>query len=158
MRKTDEVIKDNFWITKINCFQAWYFIGMCGSHYWYPAISEDLYKMGSFYAYCDRNKSFRSWNFPAIFITLWEWKRGISSQHSDGWQNMKSTLRPRNESSVHEILSRSFTCRKIMKNPGFVRKTHNYSCSETQITLFLEPNTNMKSEHYIATFKCWNND
>lgn len=31
-----------------------------------------------------------------------------------------------------------------MKNPGFVRKARDYSCTETQIILFLERNTNIQ--------------
>lgn len=87
--------------SKENYCQVWHFIEMCGLHYWSFSILEGLCRMVPHIPMA-RMKGSRVEIFSTN-LTLWEWSSGISSQYCDSWQNMGSSLWPRNKVSVHEI-------------------------------------------------------
>lgn len=74
---------------------------MYGLYYWSFSILEGLCRMVPHIPMA-RMKSSRVEIFSTN-LTLWEWSSGISSQYCDSWQNMGSSLWPRNKVSVHGI-------------------------------------------------------
>jgi hypothetical protein len=55
---------------------------MCGSHYLCSSVSEGVCMMGSSHA-DGTEESFKSWNLPAPFLTLWEDEKCLQNIMTD---------------------------------------------------------------------------
>jgi hypothetical protein len=74
-----ELTEDKEQLLKEKCCQAWYFTGMCGSHYLCFSVYKGLCKMGFLCADC-RDENFECWNLPATSVVIWEQRWEISLQ------------------------------------------------------------------------------
>ena len=82
-KKVDKLIKDNEHITQREAAVKLGILQECVDHIILcPSISEGVCMMGSSHA-DGTDESFKSWNLPATFVTLREWRWGISSKCYD---------------------------------------------------------------------------
>lgn len=122
-KKVYELIKDNERITQREAATKLGILQECVDHIIYVLQYWRVCLMGSSYA-DGTDESFKNWNLPATFVTLWEWRWGISSKYYDSWQNVGASLWTWNQASVHYKAS---PAKLKIQNPGLGRKNQGYS-------------------------------